>query len=38
MINIVATCIVLHNMCILGKDTFYIEWIEEAKRESNRQK
>ncbi len=24
----VATCIILHNMCIIGKEKFDIKWIE----------
>ena len=27
MVVKVATCIVLYNMCIIGKDKFDIEWI-----------
>ena len=36
MADIVATCIVIHNMCTIGKHKFDIEWIEEADRELNR--
>ena len=36
MIDVVATCIVLHNMCIIGNDKFDIKWIKEAERELNR--
>ena len=36
MADVVATCIILHNMCTIGKDKFDIEWIEEAERELNR--
>ena len=36
MTNVVATCIVLHNMCTIENDKFDIEWIEEAEREFNR--
>ena len=32
MTNIVATCIVVHNMCTIGRKKFDIEWIEEAER------
>ena len=33
MTDVVSTCIVIHNMCTIGKDTFDIEWIEEVERE-----
>lgn len=36
MANVDAICIVLHNMCIIGKNKFDIERIEEAERELNR--
>ena len=36
MTDIVATCIILHNICTIRKDKFDIEWIEEAERELNR--
>lgn len=32
MTDIVATCIVLHNICATGKDKFYMEWIEEVEK------
>ena len=36
MIDVVAACIVLHNMRTIGNDKFDIEWIEEAERELKR--
>jgi hypothetical protein len=33
MADIVSTCIVLHNLCIIMKDKFYSNWIEEAEAE-----
>ena len=32
MADVVVTCIILHNMCTIGKDKFDIEWVEEAER------
>lgn len=32
MIDIAGICIILHNMCIIGKDKFDIEWIKEIKK------
>ena len=34
MTDIVATCIILHNMCIIGKDKFDMKWVEERQKES----
>ena len=31
MTNVVAICIVLHNMCTIEKGKFDKEWIEEAE-------
>ena len=31
MIDVVATCITLHNMCTIKKDKFDIEWIKKLK-------
>jgi hypothetical protein len=31
--DIVSTCIVLHNLCIITKDKFDSIWIEEAEAE-----
>ena len=36
MADVVVTCIILHNMCIIENNKFDIEWIEETKRELNR--
>ena len=36
MTNVIATCIVLHNMFTIRNDIFDIEWIEEVDRELNR--
>ena len=36
MIDIVAICIILHNMCTIGNDTFDMEWIEETERKLNK--
>jgi hypothetical protein len=33
MADVVCTCIILHNMCTIGKNKFDMEWIEEAERE-----
>ena len=34
--DVIATCIILHNMCTIGNDKFDIEWIEKVERELNR--
>ena len=36
MTNVVATYIVLHNMCTIGKDNFDIEWLKEVERKLSR--
>ena len=33
MVDVVITCITLHNMCTIGKDKFDTDWIKEAERE-----
>ena len=32
MIDIVAKCIVLHNICVISKDKFDMKWIEEVEK------
>ena len=36
MTDVVATCIVLRNMCTIGKNKFDIKWVEEAEKKLNR--
>ena len=31
--NMVATCLVLHNMCIVHRDSFIVDWVREAERD-----
>jgi hypothetical protein len=37
MVDIVSPCIVLHNICIIGKDGLNRKWIEEVKIEFQKQ-
>jgi hypothetical protein len=37
MVDIVSTCIVLHNICTIGKDGLNRKWIEEVKIEFQKQ-
>jgi hypothetical protein len=37
MVYIVSTCIVLHNICTIGKDELNKKWIEEVKIEFQKQ-
>ena len=32
MTAIVSICIAVHNICIIGKDKFNMQWIEEVKK------
>ena len=36
MTDVVATYIMLHNMCTIGKDNFDIEWLKEVERKLSR--
>ena len=36
MNDIVATFIVLYNMCIIGKEKFNMKWIEQTRRKLKR--